>query len=59
MATLSTAAAGITLLSRGGSVAYADDGLGDYIDLAKLRPKPDVRIMYSVVREKPPCFLEG
>jgi hypothetical protein len=57
MATLSTAAVGMTLLSRGGRGAYAQDGLGDYIDLAKLRPQPNVKIMYSVVREKPPYWL--
>ncbi len=57
LTTLSTAAVGMTLLSRGGRGAYAQDGIGDYIDLAKLRPKPDVKIMYSVVREKPPYWL--
>jgi hypothetical protein len=32
-------------------------GLGGYIDLASFRPKPKVRIMSVVVRQKPPYWL--
>src|SRR5450759_5899204 len=32
-------------------------GLGEHIDLASFRPKPKVRIMSMVVRQKPPYWL--
>ena len=35
----------------------APGNLGEYIDVASFRPKPKVRIMSVVVREKPPYWL--
>ena len=32
-------------------------GLGEYIDLAGLRPKPKVRMLAAVIRLKPPYWL--
>lgn len=37
--------------------AHAQDNLGEYIDLASMRPKPAVRVLSAVVREKPPYWL--
>lgn len=31
--------------------------LGEYVDLAELRPKPPVRILGAVIRQKPPYWL--
>ncbi|HPO07561.1 MAG TPA: hypothetical protein PLZ55_02750 [bacterium] len=44
----------IASAARGGA---GDSDLGDYIDLAEFRPKPKVRIMGVVVRQKPPYWL--
>ncbi|MFH1740309.1 MAG: hypothetical protein ABIH23_14975 [bacterium] len=41
--------------TRGTTAASGD--LGEYIDLADLRPKPRVRIYSAVVRQKPPYWL--
>ncbi|HPS02835.1 MAG TPA: hypothetical protein PLA90_14950 [Candidatus Sumerlaeota bacterium] len=38
-------------------VANADPALGEYVDLSSLRPRPKVRILTAVVREKPPYWL--
>ena len=37
--------------------AAEGDNLGEYIDLASLRPKPKVRILSGVIRLKPPYWL--
>ncbi len=49
------AASGLTSLASAQSVGTK--GLGEYIDLAAFRPKPKVRIMSAVVRQKPPYWL--
>lgn len=38
-------------------VSAGDENLGEYIDLASFRPKPKVRIMTAVTRQKPPYWL--
>jgi hypothetical protein len=38
-------------------VAASEGNLGEYIDLASFRPKPKVRIMTAVTRQKPPYWL--
>jgi hypothetical protein len=38
-------------------VAAGEGNLGEYIDLASFRPKPKVRIMTAVTRQKPPYWL--
>ena len=50
-------AAGAALAMAGGSAAYAQDNLGEYIDIAGLRPAPKVRIKSVVARVHPPYWL--
>jgi len=56
LAGLSSAAVSALVLDRLGP-AFAAEDLGEYIDLASLRPKPFVRIRSAVVRFKPPYWL--
>ncbi|MDQ1256256.1 MAG: hypothetical protein QG656_852 [Candidatus Hydrogenedentes bacterium] len=37
--------------------AAEPDNIGEYIDIAQFRPKPQVKIMHAVVRLKPPYWL--
>jgi len=49
------AVAASAVAAAGGAAAEGD--LGEYIDIASLRPRPKVRIMSAVLRLKPPYWL--
>jgi len=57
LASSATAAVGASLAMGAGAPAAAESDLGEYIDLASLRPRPKVRIKTCVVRQKPPYWL--
>lgn len=54
-ATGKAAVAASAVAAAGGAAAQSD--LGEYIDIASLRPRPKVRIMSAVLRLKPPYWL--
>jgi hypothetical protein len=49
------AAAGLIQASR--SLAAQEGDMGEYIDVASFRPRPDVRIVGAIVRLQPPYWL--
>jgi len=49
--------AGTLLWDGGGTQGQAATDLGEYIDLASLRPRPKVRVKSAVLRLKPPYWL--
>ena len=51
------AAAGAVALAGAAGKAYAADNLGEYVNLADLRPRPKVRITYVIARQTPPYWL--
>jgi len=57
LTTVSSAAAGAVLLGIGQRSIFADSDLGEYIDIASLRPAPFVHIRSAIVRYPPPYWL--
>lgn len=58
LSAMSAAAVGAPLVAAAApQKAGAAGGLGEYIDLATFRPRPEVRIKSAVVRMKPPYWL--
>lgn len=57
LATVSAAALGAVVLGLERRGVIAAEDLGEYVDLASLRPRPRVRIRSAVVRLKPPYWL--
>ena len=53
----SAAALTVPFLGTAAAETTDDSNLGEYIDLAGFRPKPNVRIMSAVIRHKPPYWL--
>jgi hypothetical protein len=57
LATMSSAAAGAVLVGLDRTRLFAAEDLGEYVDLAALRPRPAVWIKSAVVRIPPPYWL--
>ena len=56
---LASSVAGMALpwVATGAAEAAAEENLGEAIDLASFRPKPAVRVMGALLRQKPPYWL--
>ena len=57
LSAMSSAAVGVLAFGSTGRGVFAAGDLGEYIDLASLRPRPRVRVMGAVVRFPPPYWL--
>ena len=57
LGTASSVALGALLWRPGREPAWAEGDLGEYVDLAGLRPRPRVRVRAAVVRIPPPYWL--